>query len=65
MPPSTMLQGTENEDGQTLTQSSSMSFSLPIEDIESDDDNISIKLLCKRKRDSQQKTLINKKVSKH
>jgi hypothetical protein len=60
-----VLQGTENEDEQTLTQSSSMSFSLPFEDIESDDDNISIKLLCKRKRDSQQKTLINKKVSKH
>ncbi|XP_059436416.1 uncharacterized protein LOC132169397 [Corylus avellana] len=55
----------ENEDEQIFTQSSSMSFSLPIEDIEivddDDDDNIPIKLLCKRKRHTQHKSLINKK----
>ncbi|XP_062165074.1 uncharacterized protein LOC133871663 [Alnus glutinosa] len=46
--PANSEQNTEDE--QTFTQHSSMSFSLPIEDVESDDDDMPIKLLCKRKR---------------
>jgi hypothetical protein len=64
MPLITTLEGSssENEDEQIFAQSS-MSFSLPIEDKETDDDDdhIPIKLLSKKKRHTQRKTLINKK----
>jgi hypothetical protein len=68
MPLITTLEGSssENEDEQIFAQSS-MYFSLPIEDKEidddddDDDDHILIKLLSKRKRHTQRKTLINKK----
>jgi hypothetical protein len=65
MPLITTLEGSssENEDEKIFAQSSFMSFSLPIEDKETDDDDdhILIKLLSKRKRHTQRKTLINKK----
>ena len=53
MPLITTLEGSssKNKDEQIFAQSSSMSFSLPIEDkeIDDDDDHIPIKLLSKRK----------------
>ena len=50
------------EDEQILTQNSAMSFSLSLKDVESDDDNyMPIKLLYKRKQDTQRKTSKNKK----
>jgi hypothetical protein len=49
------------EDEHFITQHSSISLSLPVEDVESDDDDMPIKFLCKRKQDTQRTTLKNKK----
>jgi hypothetical protein len=38
-----------------------MYFSLSLKDVESNDDDMPIKLLCKRKQDTQHKTSKNKK----
>jgi hypothetical protein len=49
------------EDEQILTQNSAMSFSLSLKDVESDDDDMPIKFIRKRKQDTQCKTSKNKK----